>query len=98
MLPRPVGSSHSTAGGWGGVEVAALEAAAPTAAPAAAVLDEPPELDLNNPSDCVTYLEELYPGAEAVALGVSPDAFEKVARFYIEDLRARTPRAPLSVR
>ena len=76
-------------------------AAEPAAVPTQVEEDEDPapcEWDLNDVEDCIAYLEHWYPATEAAALDISPEAFEKVARFYVKDLQNRLPRAPLCVR
>ena len=55
------------------------------------------EWDLNSPDDCLAYLEHFFPAAEAEALDINPDVFEKISRFFIKHLQNRLPKAPLSI-
>ena len=58
--------------------------------------DAEDEWNLNSIDDCVSYLESHFPMEEALSLHCNADMFTRVARWYVEALQKRTPRAPLA--
>ena len=58
--------------------------------------DAEDEWNLNSIDDSVSYLESHFPMEEALSLHCNADMFTREARWYVEALQKRTPRAPLA--
>ena len=54
------------------------------------------EWDLNNPDHCCEVLEHRFPQADVEKRGFSLEQFEKICSFYVDSLKKKTPKAPLS--
>ncbi|CAE7584857.1 unnamed protein product, partial [Symbiodinium necroappetens] len=54
-----------------------------------AMEDSDSEFDLNDPSDCLKFLEEAFPAHEVAKAGLSVPAFTKIMQYFIRHLRAR---------
>lgn len=67
-----------------------------TPAPGDASDPEESEWDLNNPEHCVEVLENRFPFHEISQAGVTIDQFNKISRFYVDSLKRKVPKAPLS--
>ncbi len=58
--------------------------------------EEEQEWDMNNPQHCCEILESRFPYDDMVKCNVKISEFTKISMFYIESLKRRAPKAPLS--
>ena len=57
---------------------------------------EDEEWDLNNAEHVLDYLDTKFKQADLAKAGVSIAQFNKIARYYVDHLKKRTPKAALS--
>ena len=58
--------------------------------------DEAQEWDLNDPQDVMDVIEHRFPFKDAEKAGFTLAQFSKIAAFYIDFLKKKSPKAPLS--
>ena len=54
------------------------------------------EWNLNSMSDCVEMFEESFPAADVEKAGYKIGTFKKICEFYLQGLKAKTPKASLA--